>query len=313
MKTKKIFITGIAGFIGFHTASKYAQLGYTVCGMDNFNSYYDVQLKRDRVKLLSAMGVSCYEADIRNSFSMDFLIRIERPDLVIHLAAMAGIRYSMDRPEMYIDNNINGTAVLIKACEDNNVSDVIYATTSSLMNGNPLPWNEKDKLGPQLSPYGYTKQTNENQFNISKIPNAVALRFFTVYGPWGRPDMALFDFTKNIIAGNPITLYNYGVMKRDFTYIDDIVQGIVLVSLNMTPRDIYCIGYGEQVNLTDFLKEIENNLNISAIVTFAPKHPADAQETFSDTTKLKTLGYNPTTSISKGITEFIEWYREYYK
>lgn len=259
------------------------------------------------------MGVSFYEADIRNSFSTDFIIKSEQPDLVIHLAAMAGIRYSMDRPEMYIDNNINGTAVLIKACEDNNVSDVIYATTSSLMNGNPLPWNEEEKLGVQLSPYGYTKQTNENQFNISKIPNAVALRFFTVYGPWGRPDMALFDFTKNIIAGNPITLYNYGVMKRDFTYIDDIVQGIVLVSSNMTPRDIYCIGYGEQVNLTDFVKEIENNLGISAIVTLAPKHPADAQETFSDTTKLKKLGYNPTTSISKGVTEFIEWYREYYK
>ena len=192
------------------------------------------------------------------------------------------------------------------------LENVIYASTSCVMHGNPLPWKEDDYLYQQINPYGYTKCINESQFAISKIPNAVGMRFFTVYGPWGRPDMALFDFTKNILAGNEITLFNYGDMKRDFTYVDDIVQGIWLVSQNMTPRDMYNIGYGKQVELERFVTAIETSLGKKAIKNYGPKHPADATETWSDTTKLQTLGYNPTTSIEEGVDNFVKWYMEHY-
>jgi UDP-glucuronate 4-epimerase len=181
------------------------------------------------------------------------------------------------------------------------------------MNGNPLPWNEHDKCGKQVSPYGYTKLANESQFDVSTIPNAVGLRFFTVYGPWGRPDMALFDFTNKIINNQPITVYNNGDMKRDFTYVKDIVRGIWVVANNMTERDIYCIGNGESVDLMDFITEIERNIgNGKATYDFQPMHPADAKETWSDTTKLQKLGYSSNTDVAEGVTQFVRWYKEYY-
>jgi len=239
-------------------------------------------------------------------------IKREKPDLVVHLGAMAGVRYSMDNPQEYIDNNVTGSMNVILACEEAGVENVIYASTSCVMHGNKLPWKEDDHLYQQINPYGYTKCINESQFAISKIPNAVGLRFFTVYGPWGRPDMALFDFTKNIVAGKPITLFNYGNMKRDFTYVEDIVQGIWLVSQNMTPRDMYNIGYGKQVELERFVSAIERSLNKTAIREYGPKHPADATETWSDTTKLQKLGYNPSTPIEVGVENFVRWYMDRY-
>jgi len=205
-----------------------------------------------------------------------------------------------------------GTLNLIQACEKEDIQNVIYASTSCVMHGNPLPWGEPEYLYPQINPYGYTKYINESQFHISKIPNAVGLRFFTVYGPWGRPDMALFDFTKNILEDNPITLFNYGDMKRDFTYVDDIVQGITLVAQNMTPRDMYSIGRGEVVELQRFVNAIETSLGKKAIIEYASKHPADAPATSSDTTKLQKLGYKPSTSIEQGVDNFVQWYREHY-
>ena len=316
----RVFITGIAGFIGFHTALHYKKNGWDVCGVDNFNGYYDPKLKRKREGVLVEQGIKVLEGDIRwntryaSAWNGPWVTAQgkDKIDLVIHLAAMAGVRYSMDHPQEYIDVNITGTQNVIDWCQKEDIENVIYASTSCTMHGNPLPWNESEKLGNHLSPYGYTKATNEQQFYTSRIKNAVGLRFFTVYGPWGRPDMALFSFTKDILNGRPITVFNDGDMKRDFTYVDDIVQGIWLVSQNMTERDIYCIGYGKQVELMHFVNRIEEELGIDAKIEFAPPHPADAKETWADTLKIQKLGYEPTTPIDKGVHEFIKWYRSYY-
>ncbi len=309
----KVLITGIAGFIGFHTAIRFSNEGHTVVGFDNFNSYYDPTLKYKRsAKLAGEHDIVVDHIDLKDKDGVVEFVKQEKPDLVIHLAAMAGVRYSMDNPQEYIDNNVTGTLNLIIACEEVGVENVIYASTSCVLHGSPLPWKEADYLFQPTSPYGYSKCVNESQFAISKIPNAVGLRFFTVYGPWGRPDMALFDFTKNIIAGNEITLFNYGDMRRDFTYIDDIVQGVFLVSQNMTERDMYHIGYGKQVELERFVTAIETSLDKQAVKAYGPKHPADATETWSDTTKLQKLGYDPITPIEEGVDNFVKWYQEYY-
>lgn len=303
----------MAGFIGFHTALKFKEQGHDVVGFDNFNAYYDPELKIARAEELSKSDIKCTKIDLRDKEDLITFIGDERPDLVIHLAAMAGVRYSMNNPQEYIDNNVTGSQNLISALERFNIQNVIYASTSCVMHGNPLPWGETDYLYTQINPYGYSKCINESQFHISKIPNAVGLRFFTVYGPWGRPDMALFDFTKNILAGNAITLFNNGDMKRDFTYVDDIVQGINLVSENMTERDMYNIGNGRQIQLEYFVDVIEENIGKTAERWYGPKHPADAAETWSDTTKLQSLGYDPRTPIEVGVKNFADWYMEYYK
>lgn len=308
----KILITGIAGFIGMHTAIRLQELGHTVMGFDNLNSYYDPELKSERVEVLKEKGINFWKADLTDSGAMYDIVSQTKPEMVIHLAAMAGVRYSMDHADEYITNNALGTLNLIRACESNDVENVIYASTSCVMHGNELPWGEPEYLYPQINPYGYTKAITESQFHISKIPNAVGLRFFTVYGPWGRPDMALFDFTKNILAGNPITLFNNGDMYRDFTYIDDIVQGIECVVDNMTPRDMYALGRGEVIELQRFVDAIQKSLGVDAIIEYVPKHPADAHITSSDTRKLQSIGYNPQTSIEEGVDRFVKWYMEHY-
>lgn len=308
----KILITGIAGFIGMHTAIRLQELGHIVMGFDNLNSYYDPELKSERVEVLKERGINFWKADLTDAGAMYDIVSQTKPEMVIHLAAMAGVRYSMDHADEYITNNALGTLNLIRACESNDVENVIYASTSCVMHGNELPWGEPEYLYPQINPYGYTKAITESQFHISKIPNAVGLRFFTVYGPWGRPDMALFDFTKNILAGNPITLFNNGDMYRDFTYIDDIVQGIECVVNNMTPRDMYALGRGEVIELQRFVDAIQKSLGVDAIIEYGPKHPADAHITSSDTRKLQSIGYNPQTSIEEGVDRFVKWYMEHY-
>jgi UDP-glucuronate 4-epimerase len=308
----KILITGIAGFIGMHIALRLQELGHTVMGFDNLNSYYDPELKLERVEVLKEKGINFWKADLTDAGAMYDIVAQTKPEMVIHLAAMAGVRYSMDHADEYITTNVLGTLNLIRACESNDVENVIYASTSCVMHGNELPWGEPEYLYPQINPYGYTKAITESQFHISKIPNAVGLRFFTVYGPWGRPDMALFDFTKNILAGNPITLFNNGDMYRDFTYIDDIVQGIECVVNNMTPRDMYSLGRGEVIELQRFVDAIQKSLGVDAIIEYGPKHPADAHITSSDTRKLQSIGYNPQTSIEEGVDRFVKWYMEHY-
>ena len=309
----KIVITGIAGFIGFHTALRFVQQGWEVAGFDNFNEViYKKDLKWDRAKYLGEHNVDVDYVDLKKSSEVSKYIKEHKPDLVVHLGAHAGVRVSMNKGQEYIKNNIVGTQNLIDALEKYKIENVIYASTSCTMEGNPLPWSPNEKLGPQLNPYGYSKQTNENQFQTSSIPNAVCLRFFTVYGPWGRPDMALFDFTKSILEDKPIKVFNNGDMKRDFTYVEDVVQGIEIISKNMTKRDTYCLGYGKQVDLMDFIRHIEINVGKEAEKIMAPRHPADALETWSDTTKLEALGYNPSTPISEGVKKFVEWYKNYY-
>ena len=313
----KICITGCAGFIGYHTALKLKEkYNYDVYGFDNINDYYDQNLKRARKQILKHKNIKVDIIDLKSKKRLINYFKNHNFDLVIHLGAYAGVRHSMVEPEKYIMNNIIGTHNLIEACKQSKTDRVVYASTSCVMAGNPLPWKEDEKLGYQLNPYGYSKATNESQFMASELSCAIGLRFFTVYGPWGRPDMALFDFTKNIIAGKPIKLFNNGEMIRDFTYVDDIVQGICLVVgralYNRDIKDVYNIGYGQQVHLMDFVKHIENNLGREAITEMAPKHPADTKETWSDTTKLQALGYKPTTPIEVGVKNFVEWYKNYY-
>lgn len=314
----KILITGGAGFIAFHLANMLKNKGNSVVGFDNYNPYYDPSLKRARVTELSKNDVVIHTADLNNKDQMFELMSQEKPDVVVHLAAHAGVRHSLENPRDYIENNIIGTQNLIDACEANGISKVIYASTSCVMAGNALPWKEDEPTDHQLNPYGYSKRTNECQFKVSKIEKVIGLRFFTVYGPWGRPDMALFTFTKNILDSKPIDVFNYGDMKRDFTYVDDIVQGIGIVidrvlSVDNSINEIYNIGYGKQVDLMQFIREIEKNFGRVADKNMLPIHPADTQETWSDTTKLKALGYQPTTPVSVGIEKFASWYKSYYK
>jgi len=318
MKPKKIFITGIAGMIGYHTAKKLMDAGYHVSGIDNFNSYYDPKLKHAREALLIANGLDPEKdlivGDIEN---VNFHSILKNVDLVIHLAAYANPRHAMAEPQPYIDTNISGTQRLIEGAERNKVP-IVYASSSCVMHGQPLPWNEDDRPALQNNPYGWSKYVNECQFAHSTVVKSAGLRFFTVYGPYGRPDMALFKFADGIVAGEPIDLYNYGDMKRDFTYVDDIVQGVKIVAENIlndnqeVDHEVFCIGYGEQVELVEFVDEIEKNLGRKAERNLAPAHPADTPETWSDTTKIQKLGYKPTTSIKEGVSQFITWYKEYY-
>ena len=312
----KYYITGINGFIGFTLAKKLSELGHEVTGIDNMNHYYDVSLKiaRNRI-LVKEHGIRSNYGSVLSNGDLNHTLSKEKPDVVIHLAAYAGIRNSIENPNQYITNNVTGTQNLINACEKYGIENVLYASTSSVMADNKIwPWNEQERLGEMLSPYAYTKQSNEHQFKISKIKNTMGLRFFTVYGPWGRPDMALFTFANKIVAGEPIDVYNYGNMKRDFTYVDDIVQGIFGL-LDQIPEgdEIFNIGYGKQVGLMEFITEIEKNLGRTAEKNMLPMHPADSKETWSDTSKLYNLtGYNPKTSVVDGVKEFIDWYKSYY-
>ena len=313
----KYYITGINGFIGFTLAKKLKELGHEVTGIDNMNHYYDVSLKiaRNRI-LVKEYGIRSNYGSLLSNGDLSHTLSKDKPDVVIHLAAYAGIRNSIENPNQYITNNVTGTQNLINACEKYGIENVLYASTSSVMADNKIwPWNEQERLGEMLSPYAYTKQSNEHQFKISKIKNTMGLRFFTVYGPWGRPDMALFTFANKIVAGEPIDVYNYGNMKRDFTYVDDIVQGIFGL-LDQIPEgdEIFNIGYGKQVGLMEFITEIEKNLGRTAEKNMLPMHPADSKETWSDTSKLYNLtGYNPKTSVADGVKEFIDWYKSYYR
>ena len=305
----KIYITGIAGFIGFHLAEKLAMEGYEVGGMDNFNSYYDPQLKRDRQQILKekfGISIDPYSLDTQYCGALNPLKEtVEHDyDAVVHLAAYAGIRHSLDNPQTYIDNNITGTQKLIKKCEELEIP-VVYASSSSV---------DSD----HLNPYAWSKYVNEKQFESSKLLSA-GLRFYTVYGEYNRPDMALSLFAAAIAQGKPIDVYNHGDMQRDFTYVGDIVNGIhiVLENLLLTPainhHELYNLGTGKSNELMDYIECLENELGRVSQKNMLPMHPADVKSTQADITKIQGLGYQPTTSIQEGIKHFADWFKEYHK
>ena len=315
----KILVTGAAGFIGSQLMNRLRDEGHKVLGIDNYNNHlYDPQLKVDRTQ---HFGLDIRVCDIRDREKLETVIAGFDPEQIIHLAAHAGTRDSLGNESAYHSNNIDGTQVLIDLIKGKDIP-VIYASTSSVYGETPVPesgWTEDLVTDKQRNAYAYTKYVNEIQFTISGVRN-IGLRFFTVYGPWGRPDMALFDFTKKMLDKKQINVYNYGDMKRDFTYIDDILDGIVLVlntQSNIDSNSIFNIGYGEQVQLMDFVKEIESNVcdtccGEKADINLAPRHPADTLETWSNTTKLQQYGYKPKTDIKTGIENFYEWYEEYH-
>lgn len=324
MDKKNILITGGAGFIGAHLNKRLKEKGHNVICVDNFNDHlYNPKLKGWRCR---EFGIAWYQRDIRSNDLNDTTLQLtlgeDRFDYIVHLAAHAGVRDSFGRESEYHSNNIDGTQCLIDAIkampERKTKPVVIYASTSSVYGGTPITedgWKEDTVQAHQLNAYAYTKYVNECQFLASGIEN-VGLRFFTVYGPWGRPDMALFQFTKKILAGETIDVYNYGDMKRDFTYIDDIIDGIEIVleqydAGNIESNEIFNIGRGKQVPLMDFIHAIEDNCGKKADMNLCEKHPADTKETWSNTEKLQALGYSPKVSIEDGVRNFYDWYSEW--
>lgn len=317
-----LLITGCAGFIGFHLALKRLSLKETVVGVDNLNNYYDVNLKKERLKLLKQYpNFIFHEADICNKNVINNIFIKHKPQLVINLAAQAGVRYSLDNPQAYINSNVTGFLNILEACRFNHVKDLIYASSSSVYGDNEnSPYNENDKTDKPLAIYAATKKANElmahSYSHLYKL-KTTGLRFFTVYGPWGRPDMAFFSFTKNIINNIPIEIYNHGKMQRDFTYIDDIINGISLIidnkHVNESLFNIYNIGSGTATTLMHYIEEIESTIGKKAIKTFLPMQAGDVKSTHADISKLKKdFGYNPAVDVKDGIQKFISWYKKYY-
>ena len=332
----KIFITGSSGFIGFHLSKKLLDKGHIVHGFDSMNNYYDVKLKKKRYQILKKYKkFSFTKSKLENKNTLSKVILKFKPKIIIHLAAQAGVRYSIEKPRAYLDSNIIGTYNIIELAKKVNVKHLMIASSSSVYGANKkLPFKEIDKTETQLSIYAATKKSTESiahsYSNIWNIPITM-LRFFTVYGPWGRPDMALFKFTKGIIEKKKIDIYNRGKMYRDFTYIDDIVDGISSL-INKAPKlkqfgkikndslspvapfRILNIGNTHKIFLLDFINELEKELGIKAIRNYMPMQKGDVKTTLSDTSLLKKLtGYNPKTNYRTGIKNFLKWYLFYYK
>lgn len=314
----KILITGGAGFIGSNLAQKLFRRGDDIVIVDNFNDYYDPKLKRDRVKhVLGDCKFKLYKADIRDTKKMEQIFKKEKFDKVVHLAAMAGVRNSLRDPRLYADVNVMGTLGLLELSKNYAIKNFIYASSSSVYGNNTkLPFAETDNVDTPISPYAATKKCTELLAHVySHIYglNTTGLRFFTVYGPWGRPDMALFKFTESILAGKTIDVYNHGNMSRNFTYVDDIVSGIMTVLDADLKCSIMNIGGDREEKLTKFIETIEKNVGKKAIQNLLPMQPGDVPATVADIRRLRKLGWKPTTRINVGIKNFVEWYKQYYK
>lgn len=314
-----ILLTGIAGFIGSNVAKKLLSAGVDVVGVDNFNDYYDPKIKRDRIaKFLGDYDFKVYECDIADKEKLQGVFANHKIDKICHLAAQAGVRYSLENPDAYIMSNIVGTNNIFELAKDYGIKEVAYASSSSVYGGNTkIPFAESDAVDNPISLYAATKKANELQAHVYHHLygiNCVGLRFFTVYGPWGRPDMALFKFTKAILAGRPIDVYNNGQHRRDFTYIDDIVAGIVAALNHCQGYEVYNLGNNRPVDLEYFIGQIEEQLGQKAIKNYLPLQIGDVPETYADIDKAKNkLSYEPKVGIEEGIKNFIAWYREYYQ
>jgi len=332
----KILVTGAAGFIGYHTSLLLLARGYQVVGLDNLNNYYDVGLKKARLALLQKEPSFRFEQlDLVDRDAMAKLFSRERFARVVHLAAQAGVRYSLEAPHTYIDSNVTGTLNILEGCRHNAVEHLVYASTSSVYGANTkMPFSVHETADHPISLYAATKRANElmahNYSWLFRIPTT-GLRFFTVYGPWGRPDMALFLFTRNILDGKPIDVFNNGHHKRDFTFVGDIAEGVVRASERIAQPDpqwsgdapdpasssapfrLYNIGNNQPVQLMRYIEVIEECLGRKAIKNFLPMQPGDVAETYADIDDLvRDVGYRPATPIETGVRRFVEWFCDYY-
>lgn len=339
MKPKKapLLVTGAAGFIGYHVARRLLERGETVVGLDNLNAYYDVRLKKARLAQLKPFkGFRFQKLDLINRKGMATLFARHQFRRVVHLAAQAGVRYSLVNPHAYTDSNVAGFINVLEGCRHAKVEHLVYASTSSIYGGNTrMPFSVRDNVDHPLSLYAATKKANElmahTYAHLYGLP-CTGLRFFTVYGPWGRPDMALFLFTKAILAGKPIEIFNYGQMKRDFTYIDDIVEGVVRAldrsarpdpawsgeapnpATSSAPYRLYNIGNHQPVPLLHMIEILEQALGKTAKKKFLPMQAGDVPATYADVQGLiADVGFKPDTPLEEGIRRFVEWYRSYYK
>jgi UDP-glucuronate 4-epimerase len=333
----KFLVTGAAGFIGFHAAQLLLERGDEVVGLDNLNDYYDVSLKEARLSQLQKRSNFRFaKLDLADRSGMQELFAREKVARVIHLAAQAGVRYSLQNPLAYVDSNVVGFANILEGCRHNGVEHLVYASTSSVYGANTkMPFSVHQNVDHPLSFYAATKKANELMAHtyayLYQLP-VTGLRFFTVYGPWGRPDMALFLFTKNILAGKPIDVFNYGNHRRDFTYIDDIAQGVVRAvdrvatanpqwdgddpdpGTSKAPYRLYNIGNNQPVELGRYIECIERSLGRKAQKNLLPLQPGDVPDTFADIDDLvRDVGYRPATPVEVGVERFVRWYVDYYK
>ena len=318
MKNKKILVTGAAGFIGYHLCKSLLDDGYEVVGVDNINGYYDPNLKRARLEQLKPYKNYTFEkVDIADREAITQSFQSFKPNKVVNLAAQAGVRYSIENPYAYMSSNLVGFLNIIELCRHNDVEGLIYASSSSVYGGNKkVPFSVEDRVDNPISLYGASKKSNEliaNAYSHLYGLNTTGLRYFTVYGPWGRPDMAMFIFTKKILAGEPIPVFNNGKMKRDFTYIDDIISGTRAAIDKNYKCEVFNLGNQKSEQLMDVVSLIEQNLGKKAEIEFLPMQSGDVPESFADIEKsIEKLSFKPQTSIKDGIPNFINWYKQYY-
>jgi UDP-glucuronate 4-epimerase len=314
----RILVTGAAGFIGFHLSQRLLARGDAVTGLDNLNDYYDVTLKEARLALLRAQGGFTFlRADLADRAAMEKIFAAGRFDAIVNLAAQAGVRHSLEAPHDYVRANLDGFLNVLEGARRHGTGNLVYASTSSVYGGNTqLPFRETDNTDHPLSFYAATKKANEvmahSYAHLFKIP-CTGLRFFTVYGPWGRPDMALFKFTRGILAGESIPVFNRGQMDRDFTYVDDIVEGIVRVVDRPAPYAVFNIGNNQRVPLLRYIEALEKALGLPARLELLPMQAGDVPATEADTSALDAaVGFKPATPVEEGVQRFVDWYRTYY-
>lgn len=321
--THRILVTGAAGFIGSYVSVRLAAMGHQVVGCDNFNDYYDPQLKHDRVAaLLAPAGVACEVVELADAAQVEALFARVKPTLVVHLAAQAGVRYSLLNPQAYIQSNLVAFGHILEACRQNRIEHLLYASSSSVYGENAkVPFSEDDVTDTPVSLYAATKKSNElmahSYSKLYKFP-ATGLRFFTVYGPWGRPDMAYFSFTQKLLKGAPIQVFAEGKLTRDFTYIDDIVEGVVRLLFKPSaeggvPHAVYNIGNDQPVSVLYFIETLEQALGVKAEKEFLPMQPGDVPATHADTRKLRQwVDFAPQTSLATGLGHFATWYHDHF-